>query len=103
MSRGTRLTWAAWAVVLLICAVVLGLWPKEIHIAACGSVLDPVNTADMIHEAQQECGFALGKRATVMWGLVVLAAGSALVASLGGTLLPPKPGAGRFRTAAPRH
>jgi hypothetical protein len=91
VSRGTRLTWAAWAVVLLICAVVFGLWPKEIHIAECGSVLDPAKTVDMIHEAKQECGFALGKRATVMWGLVVLAAGFALVASLGGALFPPRP------------
>jgi hypothetical protein len=91
MSKGTRLTWVAWSLVFVACAVVFGLWTKEIPVADCGSVFVPSTTAETPTSGGVECQGALDRRAMVVRVLLVLGAGFALTASVGGALFPPRP------------
>ena len=90
MTRTTRLLLAAAGLTLLALGLALGLTPKEIHIAACGSPLFPADWSTMTHEAASECGYALGKRETLMWWLFIVGAALGFGALVAGRVAPPR-------------
>ena len=84
MSRTPRFVLGGAALVLVISAVWVGLTPKAIHLADCGSPYFPADTADMTHEVAYECGFALDKRYALLWWLFIGAGALGLAAACGG-------------------
>ena len=90
MTRTTRLLLAAAGLTLLALGLTLGLMPKEIHIAECGSPLFPADWSSMTHEAAQECQEALGQREPIMWGLFMVGAAFGLGAVVAGRVAPPR-------------
>ena len=84
MSATTRLTLGVAAVVLLVGGLVFGLMPKQIHIADCGSLFAPVDTAGMTTEAVDECGYSFDKRYPLLFGLFIGGAVLGMAAAFGG-------------------
>ena len=71
MSRTTRWCVGGAALMMVIGGIWLGLMPKAIHLADCGSPFLPADTA-------------LARRYTLLWWLFIAGGVLGLVAALGG-------------------
>lgn len=78
MSRTTRLVLGGAALLLVLCGVWFGLTPKSVHLGACGSPFFPAA------DAVEECAFALDKRYTLLWWVLIAAGVLGLAAAVGG-------------------